>query len=91
MKKHKTPSKCKCGHPWLEHHLSCLMNPNWPSECHDYGICGGLGGGECEWTQVNGERIREDEPECLCSYYMNKKTGKSCGQAEGIPNDKGAK
>lgn len=38
---------CVCGHSWKEHHLSCVMNPEYieqtgetyiPEECEHYGF-----------------------------------------------------
>ena len=56
------------------------MNPKVPSEAHDYGICRGCGGQECEETQVNGEPLVENEDEmCYCGGYVNSVTGKSLG------------
>lgn len=87
MFQHYDPPNCTCGHPWDNHHHGCIMNPKWPTEAHAYGICMGLSPGECEWTQVNGDRIRESEPECLCNGYVNKDTGLEGWQAEGVFDD----
>ncbi len=77
--RHQAPPKCKCGHTWENHHHGCIMNPNYPTDAHDYGICSALGAQECERTEVNGNRIRENEPECLCGHYVNSETGFSLG------------
>lgn len=84
---HSEPPNCSCGHPWIDHHGGCVMNPAYPCEAHAYGICRGVSAQECEWTQVNGCRIREEEPECTCNNYVNADTGLSGYQAEGIPNE----
>lgn len=84
---HVDPPFCACGHPWEEHHHGCIMNPNFPSEAHIYGICSGMSAEECEWTQVNGDRIREEEPECHCGSYKNANTGLSGWQSEGVKDE----
>lgn len=81
---HSEPPNCSCGHPWDDHHHGLIMNPSYPQEAHDYGICAGVCAGECEWSQVNGVRIRGDEQECHCKNYVNCKTGLSGHQAMGV-------
>ena len=68
---HSEPPNCLCGHPWREHHLSCIMNRGGAIEDHNIGICGGVVAQECEWTKLNGYRIRENETECQCEKYVN--------------------
>ena len=74
--RHYPPAKCTCGHSWEQHHHGCIMNPKYfdYQDAHDYGVCGGVVGQECERTELNGIRIREDEPECFCGGYVNSKT-----------------
>lgn len=72
---HKQPPKCACGHSWERHHHGCIMRIEYPVDAHAWGVCGGVMAQECEWTQVNGDRIREEEPECFCDGYVNSKTG----------------
>lgn len=76
---HEDPPNCQCGHSWDNHHHGCIVNPAYCeyTDSHMYGTCGGLAAQECEWTELNGERIRENEPECLCGSYVNSISGLS--------------
>jgi len=67
--KHREPSKCICTHKWQDHHLGIIMNPNFPTEDHNRGICGGLKAQECEATQVNGEWLVPEKKRCYCPSY----------------------
>ena len=79
---------CMCGHSWEDHHHGCILNPNWPGESHDNGICRGVGAGECEATQFEGRYIGlMGGAMCACEGYRNCQTGNIPYDAKGLQDD----
>jgi len=64
---------CICGHHFDDHHHGVIARPQiLEEENRSFQNVGGLLGQECERTEVNGMRIREDEPPCSCSLYWDR-------------------
>jgi hypothetical protein len=81
---HPTVPDCTCGHAWEDHHHGCIMNPEYPGERHDCGICRGVASEECEAHQVNGDYSVPYDEACKCQGYKNSITGLSAYNAKGL-------
>lgn len=86
---HPCVPDCTCGHSWEDHHHGCIMNPEFPGECHPFGICRGVTGDECEATQFEGRYTGlKGGKMCVCQGYANCETLLMPWQAKGISDDR---
>lgn len=64
--KYKRPPLCICGHSFDYHHGNCIMRREFELYPLNFG---GLLGGECEFSEVNGINTKPIEERCYCGNY----------------------